>query len=143
MRYFLTLMDGMESASAGKIAIILTATNPNLLPPALLRSGRVELWLQTTPPPASARAEIVAAQLAALPDALRRFDPAKLDGLTEGLNAADMHRIVADLKALYARDVIEGRAAATVDTYLEHATKNVRRTRELLRLAEARQLIFT
>jgi len=140
-RYFLSLMDGMESETAGKIAIILTAMNPNHIPPALLRSGRVELWLQTTPPPASARTEMLAAHVATLPDELRRFDSVKLDSLTDGFNAADMRRIAADVKALYARDVIEGRAIAPADTYFERATRNVRRNRELLRLAEAGQLV--
>jgi hypothetical protein len=86
---------------------------------------------------------MVASLLAPLPAALRRFDPASLDELMEGLNAADVRRVVADLKALYARDVMEGCAVATTDTYLERATKNVRRTRELLRLAESRQLLLT
>jgi len=140
-RYFLSLMDGMESETAGKIAIILTAMNPNHIPPALLRSGRVELWLQTTPPPASARTEMLAAHVATLPDELRRFDSVKLDSLTDGFNAADMRRIAADVKALYARDVIEGRAIAPADTYFERATRNVRRNRELLRLAEAGQIV--
>jgi len=140
-RYFLSLMDGMESETAGRIAIILTAMNPGHLPPALLRSGRVELWLQTTPPPASARTEMLASHVATLPDELRRFDPMKLDVLTDGFNAADMRRIAADVKALYARDVIEGRAIAPADTYFERATRNVHRYRELLRLAEAGQLV--
>ena len=55
-RYLLTMLDGLESESAGKVAVILTAMNPNHLPPALLRSGRVELWLETRLPAQAARA---------------------------------------------------------------------------------------
>ena len=139
-RYLLTMLDGLESHTAGKIAVIMTAMNPNHLPPALLRSGRVELWLQTRPPSSSVRAEIIAADVAGLPAQFRSYDFARISELTEGFNAADMRRIVADVKALYARDVVENRALHEVNDYFVEAADGVRQNKHLLGLAETGQL---
>jgi len=51
-RYLLTMMDGLESASCERVCVMMTAMDTASLPPALLRSGRVELWLCTRLPPA-------------------------------------------------------------------------------------------
>ncbi len=45
-RYLATMLDGLESASAERVCVMMTAMDPGSLPPALLRSGRVELWLE-------------------------------------------------------------------------------------------------
>ena len=42
-RYLLTMLDGLESESAGRICVMMTAMNVANLPAALTRSGRVEL----------------------------------------------------------------------------------------------------
>lgn len=131
-RFFLSMLDGMESQTAGKIAVILTAMNPRHLPPALLRSGRVELWLETKAPDKAARGNIVAALIAGLPPALQSYDPDRVSALTEGFNAADMRRVVADVKALYARDVGNGGLIRPADSYFEQAAGNAQRNRTLL-----------
>ena len=41
-RYLLTKLDGLESASSGRVCVIITAMEPADLPAALLRSGRIE-----------------------------------------------------------------------------------------------------
>src|SRR5207237_10223600 len=46
-RYLLTKLDGLESASAERICVMMTAMNVGSLPAALMRSGRLELWLET------------------------------------------------------------------------------------------------
>lgn len=140
-RYFLSLLDGLESASAGKVAVILTAMDPSRLPPALLRSGRVELWLETKTPPEGARADIIADQVAKLPDSFRRYDVARLTDLTIGFNAADMRRVVSDVKALYAKDIIAGAAVQATDAYFEKAVRNIRHNKTLLQLAEAGEVV--
>ena len=141
-RFLLTMLDGLESATAGKVAVIMTAMDPNHMPPALLRSGRVEMWIETRPPPESARAEIIAAHLAKLPAQFRDYDTTRRVEQTAGFNAADMRRLVADVKALYARDVVEARPIQSTDTYFEVAAHNVRQNKELLKLAEDGQLEF-
>lgn len=141
-RYLLTMLDGLESETAGKVAVIMTAMDPNHMPPPLLRSGRVELWLETKAPAAGTRAEIIADQVSTLPSQFQDYDVAHLVGLTDGFNAADMRRIIADVKALYASDVMDGRTAG-IDSYFETAAANVRRNKDLLTLAEGGRFTFT
>ncbi|MEO7649567.1 MAG: ATP-binding protein [Bryobacteraceae bacterium] len=49
-RFLLTMLDGLESASAERICVMMTAMDVGSLPQAMLRSGRVELWLETRVP---------------------------------------------------------------------------------------------
>ena len=142
-RYLLTMLDGLETETAGKIAVILTAMDPNQMPAALLRAGRVELWLETKLPDARARQEILDSNLAKLPEKLGPYDAERVKALTEGFNAADIDRIVADVKALYAADIIREIAPATLDTYFERAAAEIRRTKELIASAHAGTLETT
>jgi hypothetical protein len=57
-RYLLTLLDGIESDSSGQVCVMMTAMDVGGLPPALIRSGRIELWLETRLPDAMARAQV-------------------------------------------------------------------------------------
>ena len=58
-RYLLTMLDGLESESAGQVCVMMTAMNVGHLPPALIRSGRIELWLEMRLPDNRARAAIL------------------------------------------------------------------------------------
>ena len=53
------MLDGIESASAGRVCLMMTAMDVGSLPPALVRSGRIELWLETRLPDEGARIEIL------------------------------------------------------------------------------------
>jgi SpoVK/Ycf46/Vps4 family AAA+-type ATPase len=141
-RFLLSMLDGLESATAGKVAVIMTAMDPNQLPPALLRSGRVEMWLETKLPGAHARTEILTALVSTLPEHFHSSDISPLAGLTEGFNAADLKRVVADAKALHVRDVIAGHSSQSFIHYVEQSVHGVRRNKELLRLAEHGKLEF-
>src|SRR5579872_1345653 len=77
-RYLLTMLDGLESASAERVCVMMTAMNVSSLPQAVLRSGRVELWLETRLPDALARAAILSQKLAGLPEPLSGADVEKL-----------------------------------------------------------------
>src|SRR5262249_59325748 len=66
-RYLLTMLDGLESESMGRVCVMMTAMDVSHLPPALIRSGRIELWLEMRLPEEGARAEILAQSLATLP----------------------------------------------------------------------------
>jgi ATP-dependent 26S proteasome regulatory subunit len=136
-RYLLTMLDGLETETAGKVAVILTAMDPNQMPAALLRAGRVELWLETKLPDARARQEILDANLAKLPERLGAYDAERVKVATEGFNAADISRVVADVKALYAADVIRDAKPATLDSYFDRAAAEIRRTKELIASAQA------
>ena len=63
-RYLLTKLDGLESIDNSQVNVILTAMNLANLPPALIRSGRIELWLTIQLPDAPARAAIFKGYLA-------------------------------------------------------------------------------
>src|SRR5262245_62059707 len=83
-RYLLTMMDGLESARAGRVCVMMTAMNVASIPPALLRSGRVELWLEMRLPDESARLAILNHHLSPLPDALPDLDLTELARASDG-----------------------------------------------------------
>ena len=103
-RYLLTMLDGLESESAARICVMMTAMNVADLPPALVRSGRVELWLEMKLPDVDARRAILEELIAPLRPELR---PANLESIltaTDGFTGADLKRLVEDTKALVAYD---------------------------------------
>lgn len=136
-RYLLTMLDGLESESAGRICVMLTAMDVAALPPALVRSGRVELWLETRLPDLPGRLEILVDALADVPPALNGADTRKLAEETEGLTGADLKRLVSDGKLLYANDRVRNRQARSATEYFVAAVENVRRNRERYLSAEA------
>jgi AAA+ superfamily predicted ATPase len=142
LRYFLSMLDGLESESAGKVTVILTATDASGLPPALLRSGRVELWLETRAPEQRARSEIVAALMARLPAVLRTYDAERLTALTAGFSAADMRRLVNSVKAFYVADIVANRSVGNADGYIERAAADVQQNKALLQLADSGRFTF-
>ena len=91
-----------QSASAEHVCIMMTAMNAGSLPAAMVRSGRVELWLETRLPDADARAAILSGMLAGLPEPVGAADSRKLAGASHGLTGADLKNIVEDGKLLYA-----------------------------------------
>jgi transitional endoplasmic reticulum ATPase len=128
-RYLLTMLDGLEGASAERVCVMMTAMNVNSLPAALVRSGRIELWLQTRLPDETARRSILAERIAGLPSPLCDVDTEKLARASRGLTGADLKAAVEDAKLLYAYDwsqQISGRAA---DEYFLEAITTIRANR--------------
>jgi transitional endoplasmic reticulum ATPase len=124
-RYLLSLLDGIESQSASKVCIMLTAMDPAKLPPALLRSGRVELWLETRAPDAATRAAIIARWL---PDDMAGRDQVDLTALaevTEGFTPADLRRLTSDARLFYAADIAANAPLADAQTYLTRAIEDL------------------
>jgi transitional endoplasmic reticulum ATPase len=103
-RYLLTMLDGLESESAGGVCLVLTAMDVGNLPPALVRSGRIELWLETRLPDPAARAAILRDRCAQLPTSMGTVDVEQLAAVTEELSGADLKRVIEDGKLLYAFD---------------------------------------
>jgi len=83
---------------------MLTAMNVANLPPALVRSGRVELWLEMKLPNTEARTQILTRHIAELPEELRSVDMSALISATKSFTGADLKRLVEDGKAIYAYD---------------------------------------
>jgi transitional endoplasmic reticulum ATPase len=137
-RYLLTMLDGLESTSAGRICLMMTAMDVGSMPPALVRSGRIELWLQTTLPDVAARAAILQGRCADLPKAIGVVDIAAVTEASDGLTGADLKRVVDDAKLLFAFDrERKGKTRPSTEYFLS-AIETVRTNKQQYAEAEAR-----
>ena len=134
-RYLLTMLDGLESETAGGVCLVLTAMDVGSLPPALVRSGRIELWLETQLPDQSAREAILRDLCAKLPAGVGSIDIERLAVATEELSGADLRRLVDDGKLLYAFDRAQHAATKEPIAYFLEALETVRANK--LRYAQA------
>lgn len=137
-RYLLTLLDGIESESAGDVCVMMTAMDVGGLPPALIRSGRIELWLETRLPDEPARIAILQDLAVELPPAVGQPDMARVATATEGLTGADLKRLVEDAKVLFAYDRARSQPTSTITEYLLAAIEPVRQNRARFAEAEIR-----
>jgi transitional endoplasmic reticulum ATPase len=136
-RYLLTALDGLESESAGRVCVMMTAMDVGALPPALVRSGRVELWLETRLPDRAARLLILQDLIRDVPPLFHDADLARLADETDGLTGADVKRVIEDGKVLYAFDRAKGRPLGAVTDYFVRAVATVRENKERYADAEA------
>jgi transitional endoplasmic reticulum ATPase len=118
-RYLLTMLDGLESASSERVCVMLTAMHAGNLPQAMLRSGRVELWLDIRLPDERAREAILSARVAGLPPSIGAVDVQRLAAATHGLTGADLKNIVEDAILMFAQDRIAGATLAAEDYFLK------------------------
>ena len=115
----------------------MTAMNVANLPPALVRSGRVELWLETRLPSPDARRAILADRLASPPPVIGPVDIDLLVSATEGFTGADLKRLVDDAKLLFARDRVAGVLPTAADDYFLAAVSTIRANRQMYAEAES------
>jgi transitional endoplasmic reticulum ATPase len=137
-RFLLTMLDGLESKTAGRVCLIMTAMDVGNLPPALVRSGRIELWLETRLPPEEARAAILRDLCAGLPAAVADVDLSAIAAATDGLAGADLKRVVEDGKLLFAFDREKTGSTKPPTSYFLRAVETVRRNKQQYAEAEAR-----
>jgi transitional endoplasmic reticulum ATPase len=137
-RYLLTMLDGLESKSAARVCVMMTAMDVGNLPPALIRSGRVELWLEMSLPDESARRAILGQLVATLPEVLRGLDLERLTAAAEGFTGADLKRVIDDGKALYAFDRASAQEIQPITDYFLAAIETVRANKLRYAQAEAR-----
>jgi ATP-dependent 26S proteasome regulatory subunit len=128
-RYLLTILDGLESASRERVCVMMTAMHPGNLPAAMLRSGRVELWLETVLPDAEARSAILRERLAQLPAPFDAVDVHQLALVSHGLTGADLRNVVDDAKLLFASDRVRGQPLLAIEAYFSRAVETVRSNR--------------
>ena len=120
-RYLLTLLDGLESKSAQKICVIMTAMDVRKIPAALLRSGRVDLWLETKAPDLPTRIKMLEqSSLSDLPGT-DIVDFEQIANRCEGFTAADIRRLCGDAKVHFASDRIEHRETKARTEYAMQA----------------------
>jgi len=137
-RYLLTMLDGLESESAGGVCLMMTAMDVGSLPPALVRSGRIELWLETRLPDENARKALLGDLCAKLPSSMGPVDLEQLAGVTADLSGADLKRVVEDGKILYAFDRAKSARTLPITEYFLEALQTVRGNKLRYADAEAR-----
>jgi transitional endoplasmic reticulum ATPase len=135
-RYLLTMLDGLESEGTARVCVMMTAMNLGHLPPALVRSGRVELWLEMKLPNAEARARILERHTANLPANLKTINRAPIMELTDGFTGADVKRLAEDAKGLYAFDRARNLAPRPATEYFAEAANGVRENKQRYEAAE-------
>jgi ATP-dependent 26S proteasome regulatory subunit len=118
-RYLLTKLDGLESASNGRVCVMMTAMDASSLPAALLRSGRVELWLETRLPHEEARIAILSERLEGLPQPFCEVDIAPIAQASRGLTGADLKALVEDAKLQWAHDLTRDETRPIQEYFLE------------------------
>lgn len=131
-RKLLTKLDGMESRTIGNVCIIMTAMNVADMPPAIVRSGRVEVWLHMELPDARKRTDIIRHYAKLLPPALRGFDETKLVDATSGFSPADLRGLVGDARGHIAFDRHKGRTVRSFEDYLLGAAHEIRYRKDVL-----------
>ena len=136
-RYLLTMLDGLESEGTARVCVMMTAMNLSHLPPALVRSGRVELWLEMKLPDSVARAKIFAAHVKGLPRELASVEVERIIEATAGFTGADMKRLVDDAKGLYAFDRAGGVPIREAHEYFIEAAAGVRDNKRRYEQAES------
>ncbi len=135
-RYLLTMLDGLEGESNKRICVMMTTMDVASVPPALVRSGRIELWLETRLPDREARLEILKERAEFLPEALRNVELNRLSDETEGLTGADLRRLIDDTKILYAFDKAKKRKLQDSFHYFEKAIETIKSNKEKYQAAE-------
>jgi ATP-dependent 26S proteasome regulatory subunit len=140
-RYLLTMIDGLESESAGRVCVMMTAMEIAKLPPALVRSGRVELWLEMKLPNPEARTEILSTLIRNLPEELRQVEIPQLVAATEGFTGADLKALVEDGKAIYAYDHANNIEPQPITEYFLRAITTVKENKDHYTAAEAQALL--
>lgn len=120
-RYLLTKLDGLESKSASNVCVMLTAMDLGNIPPALVRSGRIELWLETRLPEDGSRMQLL---MRLLSDKVKLSNPEIMPTIvekTQGLSGADLKRVVQDAKLKLANDRVKQRPVRPFEDYLLEA----------------------
>ncbi len=134
-RYLLTMLDGLEGNSSGRVCVIMTAMDVSHIPRALVRSGRIELWLEMKMPNLSSRKAILAAILARWPALYHGLDIDRIAASTEEFTGADLKRIMEDGKNWYAYSQSEGHEPKELTEYFMDAITKLEIDREKYRRA--------
>jgi transitional endoplasmic reticulum ATPase len=137
-RYLLTMLDGLESESAGQVCVMLTAMDVGHLPPALIRSGRIELWLEMRLPDETARLAILEQLIRPLGPPFNAIEVKRVVDVTAGFTGADLKRLMDDGKNLYAFDRVRKLPLRPVTDYFLTAVATVKDNKVRYEQAEAR-----
>lgn len=135
-RFLLSQMDGLCTTQEAQVIVVMAAADAKFLPPAILRSGRIELWLKMEKPKPRERKAILQTYIskaqAAVSDsaasALLR-EPLEIDEVSQACDdmvPADLRRLVSDARLAAAADG----AKKSGGSYLKDAAMDLRRMKE-------------
>jgi transitional endoplasmic reticulum ATPase len=130
-RYLLTMLDGLKSASASQVCVMMTAMEVSSLPPALVRSGRIELWLETRLPDQSARETTFRESLSDSPEPIRSADSDRLARASSGLSGADLKSVLEDGKLEFAYSRATQAPECAVEDYFLRAIHTIKNSRRI------------
>jgi ATP-dependent 26S proteasome regulatory subunit len=116
----------------------MTAMDVGHLPPALIRSGRIELWLEMRLPDEAARTAILEQLIARLGPPFNALEIDRLVDATADFTGADLKRLLDDGKNLYAFDRARKQPLRPVSDYFLMAVETVRDNKNKYAEAEAR-----
>ena len=125
-RYLLAQLDGLHSQGRGDVCVILTAMDVQELPAALIRSGRIDLWLEVKLPEEAAREAILRQRAADLLEKYPELDLAAVAQQADGFTGADLRRVVEDARNLLGRDLLAQRPPAPLTSYFLQAINGLR-----------------
>jgi len=129
-RYLLTLLDGLESKGNQNITVIMTTMQLSSIPDALIRSGRVELWLEMKLPNDSARTDILNTYIAEGKLHPSKKELAILVKETDGFTGADLKRLVSDAVNIYGYDIVKKHKLKKPLHYFELALERLKKLRK-------------
>jgi transitional endoplasmic reticulum ATPase len=109
--------------------VMMTAMDLGNIPPALVRSGRIELWLEMKLPDADTRPRLIQ-KLMADKVQLRSQDAwSAIVDATDGFSGADLKRLVQDAKLNLAVDMTRGREVQAFENYILRAASAIKQSR--------------
>jgi SpoVK/Ycf46/Vps4 family AAA+-type ATPase len=134
-RFLLSQMDGLCTTAETQVVVVMAAADAKFLPPAILRSGRIELWLKTEKPKPKEQVAILKhyvekAHKSAAADAPQLLaDPLNLNEVAsacEGFVPADLRRLVSDARNAAMADDMKRSGGH----YLQEAASDLRAMKE-------------
>jgi transitional endoplasmic reticulum ATPase len=140
-RKLLTKLDGLESESIGNVCIMMTAMDVSDMPPAIVRSGRVEVWLHMSLPDDQRRIDIINHYAKSLPEEMRQFDEEMVIAATVGFVPADLRGLVGDARGHIAFERHKGRPAKSFEYYLIEAAMEIQNRKAVLAMLAGKQPI--
>jgi ATPase family protein associated with various cellular activities (AAA) len=138
-RFLLTKLDGLASEETAGVCVMMTAMNVQDIPQAILRSGRLDLWLECKLPDESTRAEILQGYTADLRVEWGTSGVPAIAAETAGFTPADLRRIVGDAKGLLAYDQVNHQPVQDFSVYLSSAIATVREVGKMVAIATSKQ----
>ncbi len=129
-RYLLTLLDGLESKANKGITVVMTTMLLSSIPDALIRSGRIELWLEMKLPNEEARMDILKAYLSKGKLQPSKGELATIIKETDGFTGADLKRLVSDAVNIYGYDMVKKNKIAKPLVYFEKALERLKKLRK-------------